>query len=83
VESHDPVSMWVEHGTARHLIRPRAGGTLRFTTISGEVVEARVVHHPGQRAQRIVARALHEAWLAFPRLAQPALDTWAAKMRGE
>jgi len=34
-----------------------SGSVLRFRTVGGELVEARVVHHPGYRGQHIVARA--------------------------
>jgi len=53
-----------------------SGSVLRFRTVGGELVEACVVHHPGYRGHHIVARALHEAWLAFPALARPSSEAW-------
>jgi hypothetical protein len=54
-----------------------SGSVLKFRTVGGELVEARVVHHPGYPGQHIVARALHEAWLAFLALARPAPEAWS------
>ena len=82
VESYDPVAMWVERGTLPHVIKPRIkGGVLKFRTIDGHLVEAKVVHHPGMRGQHIVARAMHEAHLAFDAITTPAAERWAERMR--
>src|SRR5262245_34610076 len=40
----------VHDGTRPHIIRPRRARVLRFTS-RGQVVYARVVHHPGTRAR--------------------------------
>lgn len=50
----------VHDGTRPHIIRPRRpGGVLRFQ-VGGQVVYARVVHHPGTRARPFLDRALRE-----------------------
>lgn len=54
----------VNDGTRPHLIRPRYARALRFV-VGGQVVYARVVHHPGTRAQPFLDRALRE--VAAPR----------------
>lgn len=54
--------VYVEFGTQPHEIRPKtAGGTLRFT-INGRVIYAKVVRHPGTKAQPFV-RPAFEAWV--------------------
>lgn len=40
----------VDRGTPPHIIRPKSSTVLRWTNKSGEVVFARVVHHPGSEA---------------------------------
>jgi hypothetical protein len=71
---------YLEHGTRPHIIRPRAGKTLRFpargvgTTLAGRVrtgtvrklgnaayVFAKVVHHPGTKAQPFLIPAAKAA----------------------
>jgi hypothetical protein len=49
----------VNDGTRPHIIRPRNAQALRFR-IGGRVVYARVVHHPGTRANPFLDRALRE-----------------------
>lgn len=50
----------VNDGTSPHVIRPRRpGGVLRFQ-VGGRVVYARVVNHPGTRAQPFLDKALQE-----------------------
>lgn len=56
-----PYAGYVEFGTAPHEIRPKNAKALRFT-VGGQVVFARVVHHPGTRPSYYVARAFQE-WL--------------------
>lgn len=50
---------FVHNGTRPHVIRPRRADVLRFT-VGGQVVYARVVHHPGTRARPFLDRALRE-----------------------
>lgn len=50
---------FVNDGTAPHIIRPRNARVLRFV-VGGQVVYARVVHHPGTRANPFLDRALRE-----------------------
>jgi hypothetical protein len=61
-ESRSPArqSMWMEHGTRPHLIRPKkAGGFLVFYWPKvGRTVFLRTVHHPGTRAYRFMERGL-------------------------
>lgn len=49
----------VHDGTRPHVIRPRNARALRFM-VNGRVVYARVVHHPGTRANPFLDRALRE-----------------------
>jgi hypothetical protein len=42
---------YVEFGTAPHDIRPSRKKVLRFQNSAGEAVFAKIVHHPGTRAQ--------------------------------
>jgi hypothetical protein len=44
-------------GTRPHLIRPRRARALRFT-VGGDVVFAKLVRHPGTRANDFMGRAL-------------------------
>ncbi len=50
---------FVHDGTPPHDIRPRTKRALKFT-IGGQVVFAKVVHHPGTRARPFLDRALRE-----------------------
>lgn len=50
---------FVNDGTAPHVIRPRNARVLRFV-VGGKVVYAKVVHHPGTRANPFLDRALRE-----------------------
>lgn len=50
---------FVNDGTAPHDIRPRSKQVLKFT-VGGRTVFAKVVHHPGTRANPFLDRALRE-----------------------
>ena len=50
---------WVNDGTRPHQIRPRTKRALRFV-VNGQVVFARVVNHPGTKANPFLDRALRE-----------------------
>jgi hypothetical protein len=50
---------FVNDGTGPHTIRPRTKQVLRFR-VGGQVVFAKVVHHPGTRANPFLDRALRE-----------------------
>lgn len=52
-------AVYVHDGTRAHIIRPRNARVLRFT-VGGQVVYARVVHHPGTRPRPFLDRALRE-----------------------
>jgi hypothetical protein len=52
-------AVMVHDGTRPHIIRPRSKQALKFT-IGGQVVFAKVVHHPGTRAKPFLDRALRE-----------------------
>lgn len=73
-----PYAGYVEFGTAPHEIRPKTAKALRFT-IGGQVVFARVVHHPGTKPAYYVARAF-EQWLE--RLGPMAATTGAQLITG-
>lgn len=49
----------VNDGTSPHIIRPRRAQALRFT-VGGRVVYAKLVRHPGTRANPFLDRALRE-----------------------
>lgn len=49
----------VNDGTRPHVIRPKNAKVLRFV-VGGRVVYAKVVHHPGTRANPFLDRALRE-----------------------
>lgn len=58
IMSDHPATSYVLHGTRPHTIRPRkSGGALRFV-VGGRVVYARVVHHPGTKANNFLLKAL-------------------------
>jgi len=48
VGTDSPVGTYLEQGTRPHIIRPVRAKALRFE-VNGEVVFARLVHHPGTR----------------------------------
>lgn len=50
---------YIEEGTRPHVIRPKRAKALRFV-VDGRVVYARIVHHPGTKAQHVLARAVRE-----------------------
>lgn len=52
-----PAAHYVLGGTRPHLIRPRRARALRFT-VGGDVVFAKLVRHPGNRANNFLGRAL-------------------------
>lgn len=55
---------YVNDGTRPHVIRPKRARALRFV-VGGQVVFARVVQHPGTKANPFLTRALRE--VARPR----------------
>ncbi|MEU9888009.1 hypothetical protein [Sphaerisporangium sp. NPDC051011] len=56
-----PYGLFVEVGTRPHTIRPRnPNGVLRWTGPDGKVRYAKVVHHPGTRAQPHLRPALDD-----------------------
>lgn len=59
VSSNVDYAPMVHDGTRPHIIRPRTKQALKFT-IGGQVVFAKVVHHPGTRARPFLDRALAE-----------------------
>lgn len=55
-----PATLYVLNGTRPHVIRPRKkGGVLRFV-VDGQVVYAKLVNHPGTKANPFLQRALRE-----------------------
>lgn len=50
---------FVNDGTRPHVIRPKNARALRFV-VGGQVVFAKVVHHPGARAKPFLDRAVRE-----------------------
>lgn len=64
-----PHAPYVEHGTRPHLIRPRRARALRFE-VDGEIIYARLVHHPGTSPMEVMARAAEEALKELPGIAR-------------
>lgn len=61
VISTNPNTLFVHNGTRRHFIRPRnPAGFLRFQ-VGGRTVYAKVVNHPGNRANPFLTDALRDA----------------------
>jgi len=58
--STHPATIYVVKGTPPHIIRPVRARALRFT-VGGRVVFARIVHHPGTKANDFLAVALRSA----------------------
>lgn len=52
-----PAANFVMEGTKPHVIRPKGGGTLRFT-VGSNVVYAKVVNHPGTKANPFLWKAM-------------------------
>ncbi|WP_037899876.1 hypothetical protein [Streptomyces sp. NRRL S-350] len=59
VSCDHPATLFVLNGTRPHVIRPRRAKALRFE-VSGHVVFAARVNHPGTRANNFLGRALRE-----------------------
>lgn len=60
IVSTHPASIYVISGTRPHTIRPVRAQALRFT-VGGRVVYAKVVRHPGNRANNFLAASLRAA----------------------
>jgi len=54
-------AVYVEKGTAPHLIRPVRASALRFETAEGDIVFTQLVRHPGTRPNPFMQRAVEEA----------------------
>lgn len=67
VSADAPYSAPVHQGARPHIIRPRYARALRFE-IDGQVVFAKFVRHPGQRAQPFLVNAVHRVVSADPRI---------------
>lgn len=60
ITSSHPATIFVVYGTRPHLIRPVRAKALRFT-VGGRVVYAKLVRHPGTRANNFLAASLPAA----------------------
>lgn len=60
IRSTHPATIYVVSGTRPHIIRPVRAKALRFT-VGGQVVYAKIVHHPGTRANNFLAESLRAA----------------------
>ncbi len=69
------VDYWtfVNFGTKPHIIRPRRASVLRFEK-EGAIVFAKVVRHPGTKANPFVDRAIDNMFEHLPSIAQQALQ---------
>lgn len=63
IGSRNRVAMIVETGSRPHEIRAHGDGTLAFRGRDGRMYFAKVVHHPGTRAQPYLRPALYEGVL--------------------
>jgi hypothetical protein len=59
ITSSHPATNLVLKGTRAHIIRPRRRKALRFE-VAAQVVFAKIVHHPGTKANDFLGRALRE-----------------------
>lgn len=57
IESSHPATMYVIKGTRPHTLRPRYRKVLKFS-VKGSTVFARVVNHPGTKANDFLTKAL-------------------------
>jgi hypothetical protein len=55
-----PAASFVLHGTKPHIIRPRQRKMLRFS-VGGQLVFARLVHHPGTKPNNFLWEAVLKA----------------------
>lgn len=60
VISNHPATIYVVSGTRPHVIRPVRAQALRFQ-VGGRTVFAKIVYHPGTRANNFLLQALREA----------------------
>jgi len=60
VISNHPATIYVVSGTRPHVIRPVRAQALRFQ-VGGRTVFAKIVYHPGTRANNFLLDALREA----------------------
>jgi hypothetical protein len=58
VVSDHPASIFVLDGTKPHDIRPSTKSVLSFNSASGGRVFAKIVHHPGTKANNFLLKAL-------------------------
>lgn len=63
VGSTVPYALMHHNGTRPHIIRPKRAKALRWVAKNGNVVFARVVHHPGTKPNRYLADNIHLAVL--------------------
>jgi hypothetical protein len=74
----DPVAPHVEWDTQPHLIVPKhPGGMLRYRDRHGDVVYAKVVHHPGTRGQHMMATSLVEVAVSWQEIGVEEIARWA------
>ena len=66
LQNRKPYAAPIDKGSRPHLIRARAGGTLRFSS-GGRVFFRKQVDHPGNRAYRFLERANQHAGEQFLR----------------
>lgn len=81
IMSKSPHGVFIEEGTRPHVIRPRFKKCLRFVSRSGDIVFAKKVNHPGNKAYRFFSRALTKANGTFKRKLQTALRHAAQRWR--
>jgi len=53
-----PYTLFEDQGTRPHIIKPKNRQFLRFVSRSGQVVFAKIVHHPGTRGSYFVERSM-------------------------
>lgn len=80
----DPVAPHVEWDTAPHLIVPKdPNGMLRYWDRFGNLVFAKVVHHPGTRGKHMMATSLVEVAATWQRIGREEVRRWSREqLRG-
>jgi len=67
VRAEAPYAVFVEKGTRPHIIRPVRARALRFQ-VGGEIVFAKLVHHPGTKPNPFMRRAAERTAQKIPDL---------------
>lgn len=64
VGTTDEIFKYVDEGTRPHIIRPVRARVLHWVDPSGQDIFAKIVHHPGTKAQEI-SKSIHDIWIGL------------------